>query len=50
MVTSIYDTLIEMVFEGIKDLQIKDVEYELLDSSISFSKDGFITCCGDLST
>ena len=50
MVTSIYNTLIEIVFEGIKDFQIKDVEYELLDSSISFSKDGFITWCGDLST
>ena len=50
MVTSIDDTLIEMVFEGIKDFQIKDVEYELLDSSISFSKDEFITWCGDLST
>ena len=50
MVTSIYDTLIEMVFEGIKDLQIKDVGYELLDPSISFSKDGSITWCGDLST
>ena len=38
MVTSIYDTLIEIVFESIKDFQIKDADYELLDSSISFSK------------
>ena len=50
MVTSIYDTLIEMVFESIKDFQIKDADYELLDSSISFSKDGYVTWCGDLST
>ena len=50
IVTSIYETLIEIVFEGIKDLQIKNVEYELLDSSVSLSKDGFITWCGDLST
>ena len=50
MVTSIHDTLIEIVFEGIKDFQIKDVEYELLDSSISFSEDGAVTWCGDVST
>ena len=29
---------------------IKDADYELLDSSISFSKDGYVTWCGDLST
>ena len=50
MVTSIYDTLIEIVFESIKDFQIKDADYELLDSSISFSKGGYVTWCGDLST
>ena len=50
MVTSIYDTLVEIVFERIKDFQIKDADYELLDSSISFSKDGYVTWCGDLST
>ena len=49
MVTSIYNTLIEIAFEGIKDFQIKNEEYGLLDSSISFSKDGFVTWCGDLS-
>ncbi len=50
MVTSIYNTLIEMVFEFIKDFQIKDDEFGLLDSSISFSKDGYVTWCGDCST
>ena len=50
MVTSIHDTLIEMVFEGIKDLQIKNVHCELPDSSISFTKDGYVTWCGDRST
>ena len=50
MVTSIYNTLIEIAFEGIKDFQIKDEEYGLLDSSISFSKDGYVTWCGGLST
>ena len=50
MVTSICNTLVEIVFESIKDFQMKDVENELLDSSISFSKDGFITWCGDRST
>ena len=49
MVTSIYDLLMEIVFESIKDFQIKDVYYELLDSSISFSKDGYVTWCGDCS-
>ena len=47
MVTSIDNTLVEMTFEYIKDLQIRDVEYELLDSSIFFSEDGFITWRGD---
>ena len=50
MVTSIYNTLIEMVFEFIKDFQIKDDEFGLLDSSITFSKDGYVTWCGDLTT
>ena len=50
MVTSIYNTLIEMVFEYIKDFQIKDEEYGLLDSSIAFSKDGYVTWCGDMTT
>ena len=50
MVTSIHDTLIEMVFEGVKDLQIKNVHCELPDSSISFTKDGYVTWCGDCST
>ena len=50
MVTSICDTLVEMIFEDIQDLQIKDVGYDLLDSSISFSGNGFVTWCGDLST
>ena len=50
MATSICNTLVEIVFESIKDFQMKDVENELLDSSISFSKDGFITWCGDRST
>jgi len=50
MVTSIYNTLIEMVFEFIYDFQIKDDEFGLLDSSITFSKDGYVTWCGDLTT
>ena len=50
MVTSIRNTLVEMVFEDIQDLQIKDVDYDLLDSSISFSGNGFVTWCGDRST
>ncbi|MBR0122681.1 MAG: hypothetical protein IJM12_02405 [Bacteroidales bacterium] len=50
MVTSIYNTLIEMVFEFIKDFHIKDDEFGLLDSSITFSKDGYVTWCGDLTT
>ncbi len=50
MVTSICDALIEIVFESIKDFQMKDADYGLLDSSISFSKDGYVTWCGDLST
>ena len=50
MVTSINDTLVELCFEGIKDLQIKAINYELLDSFISFSEDGFVTWCGDSST
>lgn len=49
MVTSIYNTLVELVFEDIKDFQIKDVNYDLLDSSIVFSEDGFVTWCGDYS-
>ena len=50
MVTSIYNTLIEMVFEYIKDFQIKDEEFGLLDSSITFSKEGYVTWCEDLTT
>ena len=50
MVTSIDNTLVEMTFEHIKDLQIRNIGYELLDSSISISEDGFITWCGDSET
>ena len=50
MVTSIDNTLVEMSFEHIKDLQIRNIGYELLDSSISISEDGFITWCGDSET
>lgn len=49
VITSISNAQVELVFEGIKDLQIKEIDYELLDSSISFS-DEFIVWCGDSST
>ena len=50
VVTSKNNALVEIVFEYIRDLQLRDVEYELLDSSISISEDGFITWCGDHET
>lgn len=50
MVTSLRDTLVEMEFEGIRDFQIKETAYGLVDSSISITKDRLITWCGDNST
>ena len=49
MVTSINNTLVELVFEDIRNFQIKDANYDLLDSSIVFSEDGSVTWCGDYS-
>ena len=50
MVTSIDNTLVEILFEGVREFQIKENAYELVDSSIAFSKGGLITWCTDNST
>ena len=50
MVTSIHNTLVEILFEGVREFQIKDTSYELVDSSIALSKEGIVTWCADTST
>lgn len=50
MVTSINNALVELLFEGVREFQIKENGYELVDSSVSFSEAGLVTWCGDNST
>ena len=50
MVTSIYNTLIELVFEAVREWQIKEKQYDMVDTSISFTNDGYIIWCNDSST
>ena len=50
MVTSIDNTMVEILFEGVREFQIIENAYELVDSSVAFSREGLITWCGDSST
>ena len=50
MVTSIWNTLVELVFEGIQQFQIRENTNEIPDSSIAFTQEGFVIWCGDNST
>lgn len=47
MVTSLGNTLVELLFEAVREFQIKEADYELLASAVSFSADGLIIWCGD---
>ena len=42
MVTSRNNTLIELVFDAVREWQIKENQDEMLDTSISFTDDGLI--------
>lgn len=52
MVTSINNTLVEIVFEGVREFQIKEKSWdlEIVDSSVTLSKEGLVTWCTDYST
>ena len=50
MVTSIHNTLVEILFDGVREFQIKENSREIVDSSVTLSKDGLVTWCADNST
>lgn len=51
VVTSIRDTVIELVFEGLREWTIRHPPYyEVLDTTVSFSEDGLVIWADDLST
>ena len=47
MVTSMHNKLIELVFEAVRTWKIKDNQNEILDTSVSFTDDGWILWCSD---
>ena len=51
VVTSIRDTVIELVFEGIREWTLRHPPYaEVVDTALSFTDDGRIIWADDLST
>ena len=42
LVTSIYDTIVELEFENLLEWQIKDNQWDITDSSIMFDENGSI--------
>lgn len=50
LVTSIYDKKVEVVFNNIREWQIIDKQFDITDTSISFSDDGFVIWVSDCST
>ncbi|MBE6815213.1 MAG: hypothetical protein E7522_07180 [Ruminococcaceae bacterium] len=50
LVTSVYDKKVEVVFNNIREYQIVDKQFDITDTSISFSDDGFVIWVSDYST
>lgn len=50
LVTSVYDKKVEVVFNNIREYQIVDKQFDITDTSISFSNDGFVIWVSDYST
>ncbi len=48
LVTSIYDTVIEIEFENISEWQIKDNQWEITDTSVFFNEQNCIVWTGDV--
>ena len=50
LITSIYDKKVEVVFNNIREWQIIDKQFDITDTSISFSNDDFVIWVSDCST
>lgn len=50
LVTSIYDTIIDIAFENLLEWQIKDSQWNITDSSIMFDENGSIIWLDDVYT
>ena len=50
LVTSIFDTVVELLFSGIAEWQIKDSMWDMTQTAISFTKEGQVIWTNDYST
>ena len=50
LITSIQDKKVEIVFDNIREWQIIDNQFDITDTSISFSDDDFVVWVSDYST
>ena len=50
LVTSIYDTIVELEFENLLEWQIRDNQWDITDSSIIFDENGSIIWLDDVYT
>lgn len=50
LVTSLYDTVVELLFEGIQEWQIRDEQWDMTEISVSLDERGRITWTDDYST
>lgn len=50
LVTSIYDTVVELLFTGIDEWQIKDDMWDMIQTSVSFAGHGRVIWTNDYST
>ena len=50
LVTSIYDTIVELEFENLLEWQIKDNQWDITDTSIMFDENGSIIWLDDVYT
>lgn len=50
LITSIYDKKVEVVFNNIREWQIIDKQFDITDTSISFSNDDFVIWVSGCST
>ena len=48
LVTSIYDTIIEIVFENILEWQIRDNQFDITDTSVTFDEQKMIVWADDV--